>query len=58
MTNEADVIYKCTEVYVPQDERTLLWNDPALGIDWPIANPIISAKDALGVHLADAECFR
>ncbi|MBI3865419.1 MAG: dTDP-4-dehydrorhamnose 3,5-epimerase [Planctomycetia bacterium] len=53
----ADVIYKCTEVYVPQDERTLLWSDPALGIKWPVANPIVSAKDERGVPLSQAECF-
>jgi len=53
----ADVVYKCTAVYHPDDERTLLWNDKALGIDWPVAAPIISAKDARGVPLADAECY-
>jgi dTDP-4-dehydrorhamnose 3,5-epimerase len=52
-----EVIYKCTEVYLPQDERTLLWNDPALGIRWPVANPTISAKDERGIPLAQAECF-
>lgn len=53
----AEVIYKCTEVYTPQDERTVLWNDPALGIKWPIANPTVSAKDERGVALSQAECF-
>lgn len=52
-----EVIYKCTDVYVPQDERTLLWNDPALGIRWPVANPTISPKDERGTPLAQAECF-
>jgi dTDP-4-dehydrorhamnose 3,5-epimerase len=52
-----EVIYKCTEVYLPQDERTLLWNDPALGIRWPVADPTISAKDERGTPLAKAECF-
>lgn len=53
----AEVIYKCTDVYTPNDERTLLWNDPALGIHWPIANPVVSAKDERGVPLSRAECF-
>jgi dTDP-4-dehydrorhamnose 3,5-epimerase len=53
----ADVIYKCTDVYIPQDERTVLWNDPALGINWPVANPTVSAKDARGMPLSQAECF-
>ncbi len=53
----ADVIYKCSAVYHPQDERTLIWNDPALDIHWPVASPIISGKDALGRRLADVECY-
>jgi dTDP-4-dehydrorhamnose 3,5-epimerase len=53
----AEVIYKCTEVYAPQDERTLVWNDPALGIKWPIANPTVSPKDERGAPLSRAECF-
>ena len=53
----AEVVYKCTELYHPEDERTLLWNDPALGIRWPVASPVVSAKDARGVPLASAECF-
>src|ERR1051326_1029997 len=39
LSDTADVIYKCTELYHPEDERTLLWNDPALGIQWPVADP-------------------
>lgn len=53
----AEVIYRCTEIYMPHDERTLLWNDPALGIDWPVKNPTISDKDRRGVPLERAECF-
>jgi dTDP-4-dehydrorhamnose 3,5-epimerase len=52
-----EVMYKCTVVYMPQDERTLLWNDPALGIRWPVTNPTISRKDERGTPLAQAECF-
>lgn len=53
----AEVIYKCTEIYRPEDERTLLWNDPALGIRWPVTGPIVSAKDERGVPLSVAECY-
>nr|MBA3672851.1 dTDP-4-dehydrorhamnose 3,5-epimerase [Gemmatimonadaceae bacterium] len=49
---EAVVHYKCTEYYQPQHERTLLWNDPAIGIVWPAAAPVVSAKDAVGRPLA------
>ncbi len=53
----AEVIYKCTDIYSPKDERTLLWSDPALGINWPISQPTISEKDQRGVLLAQAEVF-
>jgi dTDP-4-dehydrorhamnose 3,5-epimerase len=51
--------YKVTEYYSPQSERTVLWNDPALGIDWKVAaeDAILSAKDRVGVRLAEAEVF-
>lgn len=52
MSDEADFVYKCTEVYSPQDEQCLLWNDPALGIEWPVATPLLSAKDQKGVPLS------
>ncbi len=45
--------YKCTEYYSPQHEKTIAWNDPDLGIDWPIKEPILSAKDAKGLRLQD-----
>jgi dTDP-4-dehydrorhamnose 3,5-epimerase len=38
--------YKCTDYYAPQHERSLLWNDPEIGIRWPVESPIVSAKDA------------
>ncbi len=55
----AEVTYKCTEYYAPEYERSLLWNDPALGIDWPIEDieVILSEKDRNGVPLADAETY-
>jgi dTDP-4-dehydrorhamnose 3,5-epimerase len=39
-------VYKCTEAYYPQSEGGILWNDPALGIAWPVARPLLSPKDA------------
>lgn len=45
--------YKCTEFYSPKDEMTLRWNDPELGILWPIDNPVVSEKDAKGLLLKD-----
>ena len=42
----ADVIYKCTTLYEADDDRGVAWNDPVIGIDWPIREPVISAKDA------------
>ena len=50
----ARVMYKCTAYYAPSDEHTILWNDPAIGIRWPVANPVLSDKDARGVLLRDA----
>lgn len=54
----ADVYYKCTDFYAPQHERTLLWNDPELGVNWPLAGtPVVSAKDLQGQSLAQAETY-
>jgi dTDP-4-dehydrorhamnose 3,5-epimerase len=56
----AEVIYKTTDYYAPQFERTLLWNDPALAIEWPLLAdqaPLLSPKDAQGKPLREAEVF-
>jgi dTDP-4-dehydrorhamnose 3,5-epimerase len=56
----AEVLYKVTEVYDPQSERTLMWNDPQLAIAWPLVGgrpPILSAKDAAGSPLSKAEAY-
>ena len=54
----AETVYKATDYYAPQHERSLLWNDPALAIAWPLtAEPVISAKDLAGKRLADCEAF-
>jgi dTDP-4-dehydrorhamnose 3,5-epimerase len=54
----AEVLYKTTDYYAPQYERTLLWNDPDLAIDWSLtAEPILSAKDKAGLFFKEAELF-
>jgi dTDP-4-dehydrorhamnose 3,5-epimerase len=45
LSDVADVEYKCSDVYDPASERGLMWNDPALGIAWPTADPVLSARD-------------
>jgi len=50
----ADFLYKCTEYYVPEADRALAWNDPAIGIRWPTQNPLLSKKDAAAPRLSDA----
>ncbi len=54
----AEVLYKASDYYAPAHERTLLWNDPALAIEWPLAGePVMTDKDRKGVPLADAETY-
>ncbi len=58
LSESADVLYKATDYYAPEHERSVLWNDPAIGIAWPAgATPALSAKDRAGVLLCDAEVF-
>jgi dTDP-4-dehydrorhamnose 3,5-epimerase len=59
LSESADFLYKCTQLYDPTDDRSLRWNDPAIGIDWPLAGviPALSAKDAAAPLLTDAEVF-
>ena len=55
-SESADFLYKTTDYYAPEHERCLLWNDPAIGIEWPLdGEPQLSAKDRLGLPLAQAE---
>lgn len=60
-SESADFLYKTTDYYAPEHERCIAWNDPALGIDWPLAalngEPQLSAKDKLGLPLNRAEDF-
>ncbi|WP_440054162.1 dTDP-4-dehydrorhamnose 3,5-epimerase [Pseudoalteromonas sp. T1lg65] len=59
-TELAEFVYKCTDYYAPQFEQRVLWNDPALDIQWPLVNgqaPILSEKDKAGILLIDAPVF-
>ena len=51
-SDEADILYHCTAQYDPISERTLRWDDPEIGIEWPVAGPIVSPKDEAGRSLA------
>lgn len=53
LSETAEVEYKCTDLYDPGGELGVLWNDPEIGIDWPVAQPILSAKDAAAPRLAE-----
>ena len=58
VSESAEVLYKATDYYAPEHERTLLWSDPALGIQWPLRGaPVVAAKDARGTSLDKAEAF-
>ena len=59
LSETAIFAYKCTEYYRADAERTILWNDPGLGIDWPVAEPILSARDAEAPRLRELrpECL-
>jgi dTDP-4-dehydrorhamnose 3,5-epimerase len=58
LSESADVIYKTTDYYAPEHECCLIWNDPAVGIVWPLhAEPILSEKDKVGRALRDAQVF-
>lgn len=59
LSETADFAYKCTDFYHPEDERTLLWNDPAVGVEWPeLDSPfLLSEKDRQGTPLEKLDCF-
>jgi dTDP-4-dehydrorhamnose 3,5-epimerase len=53
LSEQADLEYKCSGYYEPSAEHTIAWNDPEIAAPWPTANPIVSAKDARGMTLAE-----
>jgi len=58
LSEYAEFLYKTTDYWYPEHERTLLWSDPALGIDWPLSGaPVLTAKDAAGTLLAAADVY-
>lgn len=59
-SDSAEFVYKCTDYYAPQFEQSVLWNDPALKIQWPLVDgkaPLLSAKDEVGLLQIDAPAF-
>ena len=58
LSDDTEFLYKTTDYWFPEHERTLLWSDPALGIEWPdVGGPILAAKDAAGTPLATADVY-
>ena len=60
VSEQADFFYKCTELYAPEHERAIRWDDPDLAIDWPIASgqePVLAPKDAAAKSFKDAEVY-
>ncbi len=60
LSESADFLYRCTDFYAPEHERTIQWNDPDIAVEWPLgkgSSPVLSAKDVAGVPFRDAECF-
>jgi len=53
LSGTADFSYKCTDYYHPEDEAGIIWNDPEIGIEWPVADPLLSEKDRNYPRLAD-----
>jgi dTDP-4-dehydrorhamnose 3,5-epimerase len=58
LSNHAEFLYKTTDYYAPEHERCIRWDDPTIGIEWPLADqPQLSAKDMQGMAFGDAEVF-
>jgi dTDP-4-dehydrorhamnose 3,5-epimerase len=60
LSDWAEIVYKATDYYAPEWERSILWSDPELGIEWPLIDqqpPVLSAKDANGFSFKDAETY-
>ena len=57
LSEHAELLYKTTDYWYPEHDRTLAWDDPTLEIDWRTVNPVLSAKDGAGKRLAEAEVY-
>ncbi len=59
LSDTAEFVYKCTDFYTPRYERSIAWNDPDLGIEWPLQGdePMLSSKDRAGIFFKEAECY-
>jgi dTDP-4-dehydrorhamnose 3,5-epimerase len=59
LSDQAEFVYKCTDFYAPEHERSIIWNDPDLNIEWPLdgTEPVLSAKDCEGIIFKEAECY-
>ena len=58
LSDSADLLYKTTDYYTPEHERCIVWNDPTIGIKWPLrGEPLVSPRDTLGKLFTEAECF-
>ncbi len=58
LSAEAEFSYKCTDYYAPEHERSIIWNDPYISIDWPMdTDPVLSEKDKKALPLSSAEVF-
>lgn len=57
LTDDTDFVYKCTATYSQPDEHAVLWNDPAIGIEWPVKEPLLSKKDLEAPTLANARAL-
>jgi dTDP-4-dehydrorhamnose 3,5-epimerase len=55
VSESAEIIYYCSDEYSPDDERTIQWNDPAIAIDWPVTDPVLSEKDARARLLSEQD---
>lgn len=55
LSKSADVVYKCTREYSPEDDRGIIWNDPYINIQWPVKDPVLSEKDSKHPLLKDAD---
>ena len=57
LSDTAEFVYKCSEYWSPKDERGIIWNDPDINVQWPVADPVLSAKDLKNLPLKELEPF-